>query len=230
MNQPSHYWYLHDHNLFKNLSPRDLEEICFIAKYKKAKRGEIIFFSDENQGRIYTLKSGKVKIVRIDEYGNEQIKDILQKGDLFGQLVQEESSHTNEYAIVLTDQVVFCSFKAADFERFIENKPEVAIKYTKWMGLWFRRMENRYSNIMFKDVRTRMLLFLQDMARQEEEYNAEEIIEVSNYLTHQDISSLICSTRQTVTGLLNQLKSEDIITYDRKRLSINKVKLEQAFL
>jgi CRP/FNR family transcriptional regulator len=139
-------------------------------------------------------------------------------GDLFGSLDLIESNE-DEYAIVLSNTATFCSFKAADFEKFIENKPEVAVKYTKWIGFWFKRLENRYSNIMFKDVKTRLLNFLKDIAK-DHQTDPDGYVSLPNYLTHQDIASLICSTRQTVTSLLNTLKSEGIITYSRKEIKV----------
>ena len=214
----SQYWYLQNHSLFKNLNNSDLNEICYIAAYKTVRKGDIIFFSEENNGRVFTLKKGSLKIVRIDNEGNEIVKDILKVGDLFGSLDLIESNE-DEYAIVLSDTATFCSFKTADFEKFIENKPEVAVKYTKWIGFWFKRLENRYSNIMFKDVKTRLLNFLKDISK-DHQADPEGYVSLPNYLTHQDIASLICSTRQTVTSLLNTLKSEGIITYSRKEIKV----------
>ncbi len=226
MFQGSQYWYLQNHQLFKTLNSTDLKEICFISKFKTAKKGDIIFFSDEIAGRVFTLKKGSLKIVRIDSQGNEIVKDVLQKGDMFGQLSLSDSSE-DEYAVVISDDVVFCSFKSEDFEKFIQNKPDVAIKYTKWIGFWFKRLENRYSNIMFKDVRTRLLSFFNDISKDilPDENGA---IVLPNYLTHQDVSSLICSTRQTVTSLLNAFKSEGIIDYSRKEIVIYSDKLNAS--
>ncbi|MCP9770187.1 Crp/Fnr family transcriptional regulator [Lacihabitans sp. LS3-19] len=216
----SQYWYLQNHNLFKHLNSKEINEICYIAKYKTVKKGDIIFFTEENVDRVFTLKKGSLKIVKIDADGNEIVKDILKKGDMFGSLDLIQSNE-DEYAIVLSDTATFCSFKVPDFEKFIENKPEVAVKYSKWIGFWFKRLENRYSNIMFKDVRTRLVSFLKDIIKDYEE-DANGMITLPNYLTHQDISSLICSTRQTVTSLLNTLKSEGVIAYSRKEIMVKK--------
>jgi CRP/FNR family cyclic AMP-dependent transcriptional regulator len=214
----SQYWYLQNHLLFKHLDSNDLNEICYIAKYKTAKKGDIIFFSDENSDRVFTLKKGSLKIVKIDEDGTEVVKDILKEGDLFGSL-DLITSDEDEYAIVLTDTATFCSFKVSEFEKFIEKKPEVALKYTKWIGFWFKRLENRYANIMFKDVKSRLMSFLEDIAKNHKPDDL-GFVTLPNYLTHNDIASLICSTRQTVTSLLNTLKAEGVVEYSRKEIKV----------
>ena len=55
----SQYWYLQNHSLFKHLNSNELNEICYIAKYKTVKKGDIIFFTEENVDRVFTLKSLK---------------------------------------------------------------------------------------------------------------------------------------------------------------------------
>ncbi|MGL4629637.1 MAG: Crp/Fnr family transcriptional regulator [Leadbetterella sp.] len=223
MNSGSQYWYLKDHRIFKNLSPDDLKQICFMAKFKTAKKGEIIFFSNESENMVFTLKKGTIKIVEIDNNGDEIVKDFLNEGDLFGQIYLENESKANEYAVVLSDQAVFCSFITYEFQNLLEQKPSLAIHYTKWIGFWFKRLENKYSNLMFKDVKTRLLYFFKDIVDQSE--STDPWILVPNYLTHQDMASLICCTRQTMTSLLNTFKTESIIDYNRKEIKINRKRL-----
>ncbi|TAE92672.1 MAG: Crp/Fnr family transcriptional regulator, partial [Runella slithyformis] len=101
----------------------------------------------------------------------------------------------------------------------IQQNPSLAVKYTKLVGLRFRRLENRYANLMFKDVKTRLVLFLQEWATKEGQAEGNTIT-LKNYLTHQDIASLICSTRQTVSQLFNELKTSGLIDYSRSTIVI----------
>lgn len=212
------YWFLRDHQLFKHLNSDELQEICLISSFKTAKKGEIIYFAHDDLNRVYSLKKGVIKIVELDNDGNETVKEILQQGDLFGQITLE-NLEMNEYAVVLSDYVTCCSFKIEDFEKVIQKNPSLAIKFTKLVGLRFKRLENRYSNLMYKDVRTRLLLFLKEWAEREGKA-IEGQISLKNYLTHQDIASLICSTRQTVSQLMNELKDSGLIEYSRSTIVI----------
>nr|WP_305069724.1 cyclic nucleotide-binding domain-containing protein [Flavobacterium covae] len=74
------YWYLRDHKLFKTLSMSQLKQLCIIVGFKKAKKGEIIYFSDSETPRVFLLKKGSIKIVAIDQEGNETIKTLSKKG------------------------------------------------------------------------------------------------------------------------------------------------------
>jgi CRP/FNR family transcriptional regulator len=92
------YWYLRDHKLFRALSFSQIKQLCIITGFKHAKKGEILYFSNSDVPRIFLLKKGSIKIVELDEEGNETIKEIIQKGDLFGELTLETDSPVNEYA------------------------------------------------------------------------------------------------------------------------------------
>ena len=214
------YWYLRDHKLFWKLSNTDLKDLCLIVGFKKAFKSEMIYFADEHIPRIFLLKRGMIKICETDRKGNEIIKEIIKKGDLFGQMSLDDGqeNESQEYAQALTD-VSICSFKMDDFERVLEKNPSIAIGYTKFMGLKIKRIENRFNNVVFKDVRSRLIQFLKDWAESDGE-QIENTYTIKNYLTQLDLAKLVCSTRQTVTTILNDMEKEGLIDYDRKVITI----------
>jgi CRP-like cAMP-binding protein len=213
------YWYLRDHKLFWTLSMSQIKQLCIITGFKKANKGDIIYFSSSDVPRIFLLKKGNIKIVSIDEEGNETIKEILQKGDLFGELSLEKDTDVNEYAKALTDEVSICSFLLSDFEDLLVRNPTLALSYTKFVGLKMKRFKNNYSNLVSKDAKTRLISFLKDWAEREGIQDGNKYT-IANYLTQTDIAQIICTSRQTATLLLNELEEKNIIYYSRKEIII----------
>ncbi|WP_246022068.1 Crp/Fnr family transcriptional regulator [Flavobacterium cellulosilyticum] len=193
--------------------------MCIITGFKKATKGEIIYFSSSDLPRIFLLKKGHIKIVTVDEEGNETIKDIIQKGDLFGELTLETDNQVNEYAKALSDDVTICSFLMSDFEDLLLRNPSLALSYTKFVGLKLKRIRNSYSNLIFKDARTRLHQFLKDWA-ESEGIKTENKVVIENYLTQNDIAQIICTSRQTTTHLLNEMEENELLQYNRKEISI----------
>lgn len=216
------YWFLHDHQLFSVLSREENRALCLIPSFKTVKKNEIIYFSHENEQRLYTIKKGTLKIVQVDAEGKETVKEILRAGDLFGQYTFDEDMDQNqdEFATAVTEKVVICSFRVNEFESILKKNPNLAVRYTKLVGFKIKRITNSYSNLMFKDVKTRFKLFLKDWAMKEGE-GKEKDVKIKNYLTHNDIAGLICSTRQTVTSLFNELKADGLIDYDRSEIVVH---------
>ncbi|RYJ50759.1 Crp/Fnr family transcriptional regulator [Flavobacterium petrolei] len=217
------YWYLRDHKLFRTLSFGQIKQLCIITGFKKAQKGEIIYFSSSDLPRIFLLKKGNIKIVAIDEDGNETIKDIIQKGDLFGELTLEADGQSNEYAKVLSDDVAICSFLMSDFEDLLLRNPSLALSYTKFVGLKMKRIKNSYANLISKDAKTRLFQFLKDWA-EKEGVRTENTVVIENYLTQNDMAQIICTSRQTATQLLNEMETNGTIVYSRKEIIITDIR------
>ena len=218
------YWYLRDHKLFWTLNGSQLKQLCIITGFKKAKKGEIIYFSSSKLPRVFLLKKGNIKIVSVDEDGNETIKDIIQKGDLFGELELDSDKNSNEYAKALTDEIIICSFLLSDFENLLLEHPSLALSYTKFVGLKMKRIKNNYANLISKDAKTRLLTFLKEWAERDGKSIDNRIV-IENYLTQNDIAQIICTSRQTATQLLNELEEKGILYYSRKEIIIEDISL-----
>ncbi len=48
---------------------------------------------------------------------------------------------------------------------------------------------------------------------------------VRRFLTHQEIANLTATSRQTVTTVLNELRSKNILTFNRRRLLVRDMEL-----
>lgn len=219
------YWYLKNHQIFSQMDEKEIKMLCVISGFKKNRKNDLIFF--DGTKRIYFLKMGIIKIIQIDDNGGETVKEFLQKGDIFGDITLDSAKNADsisrtertEYAKVVSEEVVICSFMPEDFEKVLEKNPSIALRFSKKVGEELRTLQIRYNDLVFKDVKTRLLNFLLDFSKKNgrKENNA---FVVKNFLTHQDIADLIGATRQTVTSLLNELEREDKLYYSRSKISI----------
>jgi CRP/FNR family transcriptional regulator len=216
------YWYLRNHQIFSQMNEQEIKMLCIISGFKRARKNDLIFFDEVK--RIYFLKKGIIKIIQTDEEGNEKVKDFLRQGDIFGDITLEKgknsfSQEKSEYAKAVSDEVVICCFMPEDFEQILEKNPSIALKLTKKVGEDFRTLQVRYNDLIFKDVRTRLINFLVDFSKKNGKKEGEAIF-VKNFLTHQDIADVIGATRQTVTSLINELERNNKINYSRSKIFI----------
>ncbi len=219
MNLDSKYWYLHNHKLFKNLNGEEVESLCIQTKMIQGKKNELIYLPNDVP-RIYILKKGSIKIVSVGDDGEEFTKDLIQEGDIFGEITLEDSANNeNEYAQALSNHVVICSFQIKDFEKILLEKPELSLNYTKWVGLKLQKMSTRYKDLINKDVRTRLHIFLVNLAFANGKLEG-ATMRIKNVLTQRDISGIIGATRQTVATLIGKLESENLLQYGRKEIII----------
>ncbi len=220
MNTDVKYWFLRNHQLFNQLNDLQYDELCVIGRFKEATKNEVIYFTHERLERIYFLKKGVVKIAYVDNNGNEITKDVLKEGDIFGEIsLNKNVDHSGEYAKAVSSDVCICSFRIDDFEKLLSKNPQLSLKFSKTVGEKLTTIEQRYTNLKFKDVKTRLFEFLSSYATKNGELH-NGFLTVENVFTHQDIASIIGSSRQTITTLMGELEQEEKIKYTRKSIKI----------
>ncbi len=221
MNSEIKYWYLRDHKLFKNLSFSEIDALCILKRFRKTKKDEIVELPYNEKNRIYFLKHGILKLIKITDEGDEILIDIFKKGDLFGELDFEKGSDEKEFIKVVSDDAIICTFFKEKLEEVMHQKPDFAINYIKFIGFNYKKIQNSYRNILFKDAKIRLLLFLYSLCEKDQIESGQYTI--PNYLTQKDIAQLICTTRQTVISLFKELEKDGVIVHQDKSAVISEV-------
>jgi len=221
---------LRNYDLWCHLSDEEYDELNVAHHFIEAKKGDYIYFDSHHLNKLYFVKDGYIKIGFIDEEGNEIIKEIISEGEIFGQFSLEKNNLHGEFARAYKGNVSLCAFSIEDFEKLLKNKPELAIKYSKQVGEKLRRAEFRLVNMLNKDVRSRLLAFFYHLAVMNG-YNGKDLsYTMNNFLTHDDISKLIGSTRQTVTTFTSTLEEEGLLKISRKKISLPDMKKLQQLV
>ena len=218
------YYYLKNHNLSCCLNEDQLVDLCNNTRFKTYAKGESVYFGEDSDNKIFFLLKGKIKVMEIDDMGRELVKEIINEGDFFGAIGVQAEPPTDDFAVALTDNVTICSFAFHDFENIMNKYPTLALNYARSLSGKLRRLENRHSELVFKDVRARLISFFKDWAKREGNRQGNKIV-LKNYLTHSDIAGFIATSRQSVTQLLNELRETGFLFYNRKQIEINDIAL-----
>jgi CRP/FNR family transcriptional regulator len=216
---------IRNYDLWSHLSDEEYEELGLMHNFIEASKGDFIYFDTHLLNKLFFIKEGFIRIGYINEKGEEVIKEIIQKGEVFGQFTLLKNNLNGEFAQAFKSDVSLCAFNIEDFEKILLRKPQLAIHYSRQMGQKLRNTENRIINLLHKDVRTRLLGFFYQLIVQHGWSEKDTTFNIENFLTHDDIARLIGSSRQTVTTLINEFENEGILNYNRQVIEIRSVKL-----
>jgi len=212
------YWYLRNHKLFEQLESKDIESLCIISNLKNGRKNDFIFFTEEEVKKIYFLKVGIVKICREDSTGKEIITEILTQGDIFG--FTGEGAARLEYAKVISDEARLCFFEYANFKNVLKENPLLSLNYSAAIQDKLLLFQQKYEDLIFKDVETRVKDFFNRYAKHHGKVKKEGV-EMEMLLTHQDIADYTASSRQSVTTIINKLVEDGKLIYEgRKKVII----------
>lgn len=213
------YWYLRNHKLFETLNDSEISSLCIISNFKQGDKNDVIFFSQDDSQKLYTVKEGAIKICYLDETGREIITEILSDHDIFGctSLTQQSGdSIRNEYAKVLSDHTKICTFDIEKFKHMVQTNPKLSLEYSAKINDKLVSFQQRYSDLIFKDVDTRIHDFFKNYS---EHFGTriENRIEMVMLLTHQEIAEYTASSRQSVTTSINKLIDKGILIYENRK-------------
>lgn len=211
----SELWYFNDVNLFNVMCPHKVGDFGGDGHFRAYNKGESIYFTDDPATTLYLIASGKVRILNYTEEGEEVIKAILGRGEMFGELALLGESTRSDIAEAMDNETLVCPVKIEMVKELMKDDQEFSFKIYKWLGLRIKKMERRIDNLIFKDVRARLVDFIRELVA-EKGVQKGEVIEVEHFFTHKNIANLIGTSRQTVTTTLNELRDEGLLNFDRR--------------
>jgi CRP/FNR family transcriptional regulator, cyclic AMP receptor protein len=219
MNNQANLWYFEDRDLFDVLCPHKTPHLETKHEPMVYGKDDYIYFPQDASEGIYMVASGRVKIGTHTPDKREIVKAILGKGEIFGELALAGETVRRDFAQAMDADTRICTMTIDDLKHLMKDNHELNFKILKIVGWRLRKMERKVESLVFKDARTRIVEFLRDMAEERGQKVGFEMM-IKNHLTHKDIASLTGTSRQTVTTVMNELRDQNLITFDRRRILI----------
>jgi CRP/FNR family transcriptional regulator, cyclic AMP receptor protein len=220
--KPAAIWYFESVNLYKILCPVKLNAVQGNHSFLSFKKDDLIYFENQEADTIYFVAKGRVKIFYQNEQQEEVVKSILSSGEIFGELALADEEKRSDFARALDNDTTICAWKLDDIRHLMQDDKELSFKIVKLLGLRLFKLQRKFDLLVFKDTRTRVIEFLKDAAEWKGKKVGTETL-IMTPLTHQDIASLVGLSRQSVTTTLNDLKKENQIYFDRRRILIRDI-------
>lgn len=168
---------------------------------------------------VYFLKKGVIKISNVVENGDELIKYFIKAGTIFGELnLVDNGENSQVVGIPLEESEVW--FIPIETVKKIMNYNKVFRKTIfQIMGKRIKIIEHRMLSLMLKDVKERILDFLEELVL-EFGCPSKNGYTVRNFLTHNEIAKVTSTSRQSVTTSIGYFKKHGLIDYDSQKLSV----------
>lgn len=216
-------WFFDDVNLFKVLCPHKFKAYKKDHNFDAYKKKDYIYFEEDTSNKVYLIEKGKVKIGYYNEDGVEVVKAILSRGELFGEKAILGEIKRDEFAQSIDNETSICPIGVQAMHDLMRNNQTFSFKVYKFIGFKFQKLERRLQLLLFKDTKTRLVEFLDELCV-EYGYDCEKTGDhvIKHPYTQKDIASLIGTSRPTLNILLNELKKEKILDFGRKKIRIYK--------
>jgi len=211
------FWFLKHCDLFERLSPEDIDRVESVSKAKTFTRGNLVYLPSDASRSVLLLTTGRVKIYHITAEGKQAVLALIDPGELFGELaVFDREGRRDEFAEAMENSTVVL-IPQEEIQRLMESYPQVSLEMSRLMGLRRQRIERRLKSLLFRSNRERLIHLLMELAEKYGRETSEGLL-LGIKLSHQELASMIGSTRETVTVTLGELQEEDSVIIRRRQL------------
>ena len=212
-----------DISFFSTLKPEEVEQVERLFSVKHYPKNQIVLYEEDTSDCMYLIYSGRVRVVKMDEDGKEQIITIHKKNDFFGEMSLLDGK-TSPATIIAHEDAVVGVLRKRDFEEHLLCNEGVSRKI---MDLLCARLRESWEMIRILSCNTEnandrvvsLLRRLQDLHGIKDDSGV--IINVK--MTHQQMASYASVTRETMSRVLKNLEKTGVISISEdKAIHMNK--------
>ena len=198
---------------FAPLQETESEALAEDATMHVFSAGEMIIREGEPGRSVYIILDGRVRVFTRDDGGNELPLATLGVGQFFGEMSLVGQGMHNTFAEA-AEPCVLCVMSRSDIERLIREKPAIAFRFVEAMGTRLTQLETHLESIAFKSISVRLAALLLQLDTEQGKSGL-----VKGY-THQDLSEMLGTYRETITQTLNEFKADGWISIGRKKVTL----------
>lgn len=199
-------------------SVKELERVKHTIKYNK---GQFIYYEGTPPSGVYCIYEGKVKVIKQNPDGKEQIVYLAKAGDILGTkdlIILDE--HTTS-ACTLEESVI-CFIPKSIFFSLIEKNHVLYGKINSHLCKVLGLIEDKVLNFSQRSVRERIAINILNLndnfgIRTNDEF----LIDVS--LSREDMANMVGTATETVIRILSEFKKEGMVDFHGKKMTIRNI-------
>ncbi len=207
-----------------------MDSVEYIKQWplKEFKSGEILLQKGDPLEFVMAIRDGYMKVTSISDGGIERLLWVAGRYDFapVEQLFAKQGSARFFYT-ALTDGTYYEVNRADLLSSALEN-PSVMAEVARGMSEHYDDFLQRIDAVDGLSVRERLLKTLYYLAQRFSASDNVNLFDEGLRITHQDLAAMIGSTRETTSFTLNELRAEELVSYDRKSFIIHTDKILQV--
>jgi CRP/FNR family transcriptional regulator, cyclic AMP receptor protein len=199
----SKIWYLKKNRLFANVPLDAVVEGAEIFTMQLLPKRATFFDQGDATKTVFLIKTGRVRIARNTADGKEVTVAILGPGDMFGEDALFGGSERTTVATCM-EETLICKAHADDLFGLLASNSALALNVAQMLSDRLGDASATIEDLAYAKISDRLVNLFERLAGELGRATDEGTF-LDVRLTHQDIASIIGSTRETVSLEMNQL-------------------------
>ncbi len=199
--------------LCEGLTAAEVQDLERIARMQDVHKRQPLYRPGDPSRHMYLLTQGRIKLAQFDAKGKVVTLEILEPGDVFGDLEALEGGPRETVAEALDHAVIYV-LPWEDFRTYLAKYPPISLKLTQLIGARLKRAYCRIKDLVCRNVEARLARLLIELRKYEESRG------IRTPLTHQEMANVINCTRETVSNTLGRFRNQSLIRLTGRTITI----------
>ncbi len=189
--------------MFERYGVEQLQALKTIGERRFFSPGQAVFTQGAPADELFLIRSGRIKLNKVQEDGTEVTLDFRKAGDAIG-----ENAFAGDMTYPLSawalEDTVTCGFSIPNFNELVMRYPDIGLGLIRTMSSKMAAMTDRLESMSENSLENRLYSVLSQVAREHGE-QAEGGLALAISLTHEELGFLVGAHRVSVTRALKSL-------------------------
>ena len=204
--------------LFKNLLESDLQRLLTAGQPQNRRQGEHYFLQGDPAERIYLAVCGRIKLLNLNQEGQQTLLRIIEPGTLFGSIALAPVENYPVSAQAAEDSAAIFWPKKLMMQLVLEM-PQLALNAVQMMAAHVQEFQERFVQMATERVERRLARALLRLAAQTGRKTDEGIL-IDLPLSRQDLAEMTGTTLFTVSRTLRRWEEAGLVKCGRERVVV----------
>ena len=224
MNSPTHQekrQIFENHFLFGKLSASEIDFLISYARLERYLAGREIFAKGSPGQSLVAVLRGSIKISSLSSEGKEAIFNIINAGEIFGEIAVLDGEERSADATAMTDCELLV-LNRRDFLRLLENRADLCMVLLRILCQRLRQTSEQVEDVMFRHLELRLAKALLHLA-ESVGLHGPQSTSVELHLSQRELGNMAGGSRESVNKILQNWHRRGLIDLGKASVFIRDI-------
>ena len=204
--------------IFSSLEGKVLSEITKLGSKKCFNKDSVILFQNQSDSALIVVLSGKLKLTKMSNEGNEITLDILKESEFWGDTAILDGKPPTVNIVAEENSEVFIITRT-DLMNLFNSKPEYSIAVLNELTKQLRASYLKITSLSLKSAEGKVASVIIQLA---DEYGIvkEGSIEIEQLPIQQKLADMAGTSRETISRTIHSFSKKGLIEIEGQKLRI----------
>ena len=205
-------------NIFSDLSEKECDSLRPLCKPRNYLKNSMIILEEEYGDLVFVVKTGTIKITRVNDEGKEVILALLGPGEMFGELAILDGEARSANALA-QENCELLAISSEDFINLLRNHFSVSLGLMSELAKRLRKSDQHIEALSLSDAEHRIGVSILNLAEEIGVIRKGKVT-IENLPFQQDIANMSGTSRETVSRILKIFEDRQLILKEGHKVLI----------